>query len=379
MGDKYTALSWMMPQLARSGLVVNEGWVERQATAACELYPDKSLHPLAMLLAVMHPHALDYLRQAPILVLGVRGRDGYGKKFPTVRAQMLAVRFGPLIRKGTKLKALMREFGLPLQMRQVHACHIDSDRTNLFLDRLALMLSPSELAQAIPEDADAQSSWIAAIEAFDDRARSRVQMRAMGREAYAERFAWAAPALARAIAAGETVDDAGDMVDFLVSPGRPFNPRWSWLQARERSQTWHRDHAAEQAENLRLGFSPDKLFDFAPFPLEANVMGLDFVALRSVLELREEGRRMRHCVGGYHAELAHGHRFYSIRRDGQRLATAQLVETTAVQVKGPLNAKPKAEVIRALGKFLGDVAGEEVAVNLPADDDAADLPGEDGE
>lgn len=379
MGDKYTALSWMMPQLARSGLVVNEGWVERQATAACELYPDKTLHPLAMLLAVMHEHALQYLEQAPVLVLGVRGGQDAGKRLPAWQCQFLAYRFGPLIRKGTKLKSLMREFGLPLQMRQLHAGEISSMRANLFLDRLSLMLTPSALAQAIPEERMAQSQWMAAIEAFDDRARSRVQMRAMGREAYAERFAWAAPALARAIAAGETVDDAGDMVDFLVSPGRPFNPRWSWLQARERSLTWHRDNAAEQADNRRLGFAADKLFDFAPFPLEANVMGLDFVALRSVLELREEGRRMRHCVGGYHAELAHGHRFYSIRRDGQRLATAQLVETTAVQVKGPLNAKPKAEVIRALGKFLGDVVGEELAVNLPADDDAAGLPGEDGE
>ncbi len=379
MGDKYTALSWMMPQLARSGLVVNEGWVERQATAACDLFPDKTLHPLAMLLAVMHEHALSYLEQAPVLVLGVRGRADAGKKLPAARTQMLAYRFGPLIRKGTKLKTLMREFGLPLPMRQLHACEIDSRRANLFLDRLALMLSPSELAQAIPEERMAQSHWMGAIEAFDDRARSRVQMRAMGRDAYVERFAWAAPALARAIAAGEQVDDAGDMVDFLVSPGRPFNPRWSWLQARERSTTWHREHAAEAAENTRLGFSPDKLFDFAPFPLEANVAGLDFVALRSVLELREEGRRMRHCVGGYHAELSAGHRFYSIRRDGQRLATAQLVDFTAVQVKGPQNAKPKAEVMRALGKFLGEAAGHEVSVNLPAEDDAADLPGEEAE
>ncbi len=379
MGDKYTALSWMMPQLARSGLVVNEGWVERQATAACALYADETLHSLAMLLAVMHEHALDYLRQAPVLVLGVRGRQEAGRRLPAARCQFLAYRFGPLIRKGTKLKSLMREFGLPLPMRQLVAPEITSLRASLFLDRLALMLTPSELAQAIPEGEAEQLAWLRALDSFDHRARIRVQMRAMGRDAYAQRFAWAAPAMARAIAAGERIDDAGDMIDFLISPGRPFNPRWSWLNARERSQNWHRDQIAEAGDNMRMGFAPDKLFDFAPFPLEANVMGLDFVALRSVLELREEGRRMRHCVGDYHAELKAGHRFYSIRREGQRIATAQLVDFTAVQVKGPQNAKPKAEVMRALGKFLGEAAGHEVSVNLPAEDDAADLPGEEGE
>lgn len=350
MADRYTALQWMAPQLARSGLLVNENWVDRHAAAACALYADKALHPLAMLLAVMHEHALDYLQQAPVLVLGVAGRRT--KRLRPIEAQMLAYRFGPLIRKGTRLKTLMAEFGLPLPMRKLGAGQITTLRSMLLLDRLALMLSPSELSQAIPDDPAAQAQWMAAIEAFDAAATGRVAMRAMGRAVYAERFAWAAPALARAIAAGEAVTNAADMIDYLVSAGRPFNARWSWLRASELSALWHRDHAAAAAENARIGFAPDRRFDFAPFPETATVHGLEFVALRSVLELRDEGRKMHHCVGSYHAELSAGHRFYSIRRGGQRLATAQLVETTAVQVKGPANAVPKKEVMVALGKFL---------------------------
>lgn len=366
MVDRYTSLQWMGPQLARSGLVLNEGWVERRAAEACALYIDKRLHPMASLLAVMHEHALDYLRQAPILVLGVWGKPTARPK--SIDRQMIAYKFGPLIRRGMKLKTLMGEFGLPLPMRKILPVQIDCDRTNLFLDRLARMIEPSALSQAIPEDAGAQSDWLCALARFDARARLRVEVQAMGRAAYAERFAWAAPALARAIAAGEDVTDADDMVDYLASRGHPFNPRWSWLRARELSHAWHRGEAEGARDTARIGFPPEGEFDFSPFPERRTVQGLEFVALRSVLALREEGRKMQHCVGGYHAELSAGHRFYSIRRAGQLLATAQLVHSTAVQVKGPRNADPKKEVMVALGKFLERAAAGEFPDDEPADE-----------
>jgi hypothetical protein len=82
------------------------------------------------------------------------------------------------------------------------------------------------------------------------------------------------------------------------------------------------------------------------------------VPLTTTAELMEEGEAMAHCVLSYADEAMRGAcSLYSVRRDGVRIATLELIRGRAgslkiAQLSGPGNASVSKEVTRAARRWL---------------------------
>lgn len=93
---------------------------------------------------------------------------------------------------------------------------------------------------------------------------------------------------------------------------------------------------------------------------ERKSHGYRFRPLRTEAELEEEGKRMKHCVGGYTGRVIAGAcLIYSIRRRNSRVATMEVVPVRGkergagiAQIKGERNATPDGDVFRAANAWL---------------------------
>jgi hypothetical protein len=97
--------------------------------------------------------------------------------------------------------------------------------------------------------------------------------------------------------------------------------------------------------------------DLGPRPIDdvwlepARVAGYDFLPLRSIADIVEEAAAMRNCLRTYGANVAHNQaRLWSVRRDGERVATLRLAcryrepLPNIVELKGPGNAEVSREL-----------------------------------
>jgi hypothetical protein len=62
-------LQWLAPEFAAKGALRNEPWVQISAREAEDMFPVKPLAIAAVTMVVVEPFAIDYLRQAPVLVV----------------------------------------------------------------------------------------------------------------------------------------------------------------------------------------------------------------------------------------------------------------------------------------------------------------------
>jgi hypothetical protein len=91
----------------------------------------------------------------------------------------------------------------------------------------------------------------------------------------------------------------------------------------------------------------------------AIVDGYEFVPLRTVAELTEEGRVMRNCVQTYGYKLTHNcSRLWSIRKDGHRIATLELARfggdplLAVSALRSPANGDAPVAVAWAVRRWL---------------------------
>lgn len=330
-------LQWMAPDLARSGLLINEEWVPGHCERACKLFPNQGVHVAATLLAAVDKRAIEYLEQAPVLALaaayGTSARRRQDRHY-------IAQRFGPLVARGVKLRDVLTTYGLPLPMRKLRPYAI---RPGLFLTITELAkVNPSTLSQVIPEAAGRQSQWLQTLARWSGHLKSR------DRYSFAL-FEWAAVSLA---ACPELPDSVAEVADFLSEPSRFVNGRWTWQKAAAEAELWH-DQIQQMMLSAKHGPAIDYEADYSPFPVEVEVHGFRFVALRSGRALITEGRKMKHCVATYLGDVMKGlSRIYSVQLDGRHMATVQLVGRKAVQVKGPCNRGPGPYVRAAVAAFV---------------------------
>lgn len=299
----------------------DRGEAERAAKA---LFSNQALHRAAAAMAGCHPRALDYIRQAPVIVLSANaGKTGAGA------ARSARAFAGPPMRmlceRGAKLREVMSFYGCGFHLRRLapSVLHPVRWQTVYHLGRLP----PSTLSQIMPEVRKDQDVWLRALTGWADHCERRCGNRWF-------RFDWAAVAL-RVLRRGE--EDLADVVaDMLIEAARPepragavFDPRWTFAQARAAAERWHAAlgrQVAEQkvAQGLGIGFTD--AVDYAPFLNEpVTVDGFEFVPLRSCEDLYLEGAAMRHCVASYSREVMAGTaRIFSVRQDGRRVATLEL-------------------------------------------------------
>jgi len=333
--------------LAREGLLVNEGWVERNCAEAVGMFGNQGLHTAATIMASIHPHAIDYIRQAPVLVLA--GSNG-GSLSKRRDREYLAKRWSRIMCEGPKLKEILAHYGLKPQHRKISAGVLAPTRWGT-VEALSA-LDPSTLSQAIPDKK--QGNWLIALASW----RSRMGQRYNDKSKH---FAWAALAFSRT----DIFMDPADLADFAGSPAVNFDTRWTLDQARAASTRWHvslQKMSSEQKfyEQHGIGFSEP--LDYGSLPILAEYGGYEIVALRSGEDLYAEGVSMHHCVASYTREVVLGmSRIYSVRnKNDKRLATFELNPLandrwTMRQIKGPCNSAVPTAVHDAASAFLKSV------------------------
>ena len=369
---KMTTLQWLAPEMARAGLLKNDPWVTAAADAAEALFPNHALRTCAVLIAALHPHAIDYINQAPVLVMAA----SHGGMLHKIKdRQEVARRLKPLLDRGPKLREMMGAFGLPLPLRGICAWALAPSRWGAI--QLLAKVPPSTLAQSIPEKATRQASWLNVLSTWEHRMRARFD------EPY-KLATWAAMHLAILTTAQATIDITSDLADFAGSPGVVFNERWSYAQALAAAQRWHAELARKSNEEqffARNGLAWDQPIDYGGMPTEYEATnGLKIMALRSGAEIYEEGVAMHHCVASYTQSVVAGKcRLFSVRKGDERIATFELrpndylwaskQEKMVVhekgtwlvsQMKGPCNAVPSVETKMAIRAFLKAAGGKEI-------------------
>lgn len=335
------------------------GEAHREAKA---MFGNQALHPAAAALAGSHERALDYIRQAPVIVLSANA----GKLGRTAAHRARAYAGPPmrfLCERGAKLREVMSFYGCGFQLRALKPSVLHPVRWPVIyhLGRLP----PSTLAQIIPENRTQQDVWLRALVRWTEHCEHRCGNPWL-------RFDWAAVAL-RSVARGHE-DAVTTVADMVIAPGQSgtligpsFDEKWTLAQAEAAADRWHRALGrarAEQTAAHKLGIGFSDPVDYSPYPNEPLVIdGLDFVPLRSCEDLWAEGAAMRHCVGTYSPAVVQGRaRIYSVQQGGRRIATLELgsprqwsddtpVPFRILQLKGPCNGKPPKAVFMAAEQF----------------------------
>ena len=334
-----------------------------------EAFPtNRGLWPMYMLMVRAHRYAIDYIEQAPVIVLAAARGNAHVSRS---EGAFIQEQLRKMCQSKAQLRDVMRSYGLPLPLRLLDARVLTARRATV-IRRLALM-NPSTLAQIIPATRQKQNAWLQALQNW-------CEGMAPNSEATNYRclfFEWAATNYP-----GVTYSEANGvyhMVDFVRAHSDTFNPLWTLERARAEEQNWHADLAVTEVVE-RTGVPLDTVIDYTPLPLLWEHGGLSFVALQTGKALRAEGAAMHHCVASYWRNVVNGKsRIYSIRENGSRVATlevtGQLTQyngsngalTASVrgagqrrryqvsQLVGACNSRPAPEVVKAVGTFVEEI------------------------
>lgn len=301
---------------------------------AISIYPNSGMHRNAAFIASLHPRAVDYLHQAPVIAAS------FGCKFST-RADRLYVasRIGGPIQRGEKLKVVMASVGLALPLRKLEPFVITPSLCGFIRDLHDL--APSALSQAIPDKPGAQREWLQALRDYRGRMRYNRGSEKRG-------FHWIARHAHRC-----APTQAADIADFVyIHPSADID-RWSFERMENEVLLWHDRLASEQSTSkYGIGLKMDTVIDLSDWPEYIEHEGFEFFKLSTPSMIMEEGRRMRHCVASYIPFVMSGRtHLYSVRHEMRRLATAEIVGTRAVQIKAFANKAPANGVCNAVDSF----------------------------
>lgn len=318
-----------------SELLLDNGVAD--AVRAQALFPNQGLHTAAKAFAIGHRRAIQYLEQAPVLVLGAMAG---GPAVRRINGLYIQHKLVPLCERGAALKDVMRAFGLapPLRKLTPYALFPGAGPIVAALSQL----DPAVLGRVIPTRPGAQRNWLMACRGWRERMARRQGQPDL-------HFAWAAEAMALA---GVRPQAAGDVADFAATTGNTVNPAWKWPRAVEETNRWHGTLTADRV----IQGTPFKRTTVIDLGLQADDAihdGYAFHALRTPQDLAEEGTAMRHCVATYVSSVANGRsHIVSIRRNGARVATLELDRSwLRVQCKGKANSQPSGDVLTAADHY----------------------------
>jgi PcfJ-like protein len=130
---------------------------------------------------------------------------------------------------------------------------------------------------------------------------------------------------------------------------RPFHSTMSLRTVSKLSDEWHEAVASNMS-------GPQYAFP-VPWLPAATINGVDIVPIDNSADLYREGALMHHCAGTYVPDVRAGtYCVYSVRRDGERVATAALIRNGSraqlQQLRGPCNAEVPKEIGLAVSRWL---------------------------
>jgi hypothetical protein len=308
-------------------------------TQARAIFPNMGMHRNAEFIAGLHPRAIDYLAQAPVLAAA------FGVKAITRSDRLyVAMRIGGPIERGERLRNVMRAVGIQLPLRKLTGFAIAPFLSDFI--RELNDLDPSTLSQAIPVKPGAQRKWLGSLKAYRHRMRLNYSSPKIG-------FSW----IARHAHLCED-GRAADFADFIArNPAADFE-RWSLDRMSNEVELWHDRLAADKSlGKFGAGITPNTVIDLSDWPDHAECEGFEFFKLATPSMFMEEGRRMRHCVASYIPRVMNGDcHVYSVRLDMRRMATLEIVGQKPVQLKAFANRLPAAGIKKAANAFVKDHA-----------------------
>ena len=298
------------------------------------LFPNQGMHRNAEFIAELHPRAIEYLEQAPVLAaaFGVKANSRADRLY-------IASRIGGSIERGERLRTVMAAVQIAAPLRKLKGYAIQPYMADFVRDLNDL--HPSTLSQTIPDKPSAQRKWLGALREYRKRMRLNYSSPKLG-------FAWIAQHAHRC---GES--EASDFADFVSRNKSADISRWSFERMANEVQLWHDRLAADSSlVKLGVGITPTTVIDLSDWPDHAEVGGFEFFKLSTPSMLIEEGRRMRHCVASYIPRVMNGGcHIYSIRADLRRMATLEIVGSRAAQIKAFANKMPSQAVSDAARSF----------------------------
>lgn len=342
------------------GLSLGDHWVQPNAEAAARMFNGSGVKAMAAIMAAAHPYAIDYIQQAPVLVLAVANGEANPK-----RRHLILTQWKAIMDRGEKLKRILAFWGLPQPMRQLRGRPLNFARwRNVKI--LARDVSASSLAQIIPPKN--QERWWLVMDNWIDNFRQRNLRDAnIFPIPHLDWIGRMAPHSDLRVTPGR----AADMADFVFANIGTFDPRVTWEQAQAAETAWH-------AKLAKLNGTDKVVIDPDPLPRRWTYGEFEFVALCSEAELVEEGRRMHHCVGGagYWSMVKQGMaRIVSVRLGQKHFATVEVLRNVEIvdsynhkimtdqrayipswqfrQIRGPANSNIDTPTYYAINAFRG--------------------------
>ena len=154
-------LEWLAPEFAAKGLLLrDEPWVHACAYEAENMFAVRPLAIAAVTMVVVEPFAIDYLRQAPVLV--VAASQGMECFRPSER-DFIQQDWQAIIQDRPKLRDLLRYYGLIRPLRALKGQAFRAGPTEYQVIQNLCDVSPSPLAQAIPSAIRKQHNWLRAL------------------------------------------------------------------------------------------------------------------------------------------------------------------------------------------------------------------------
>ena len=331
--DSKSILHWLGPELARAGLIRNECWVPEHCAHAEKIFGDNIA---AVMFACLHKYGIDYIQQAPVLLV----RSAVSRRYSVDDRLSVAIQInGALVKKPT-LRELMAEFSVAYQLRAIHPNNIGSINAHTITE--LSKLPPSSLAQSIPTD-DFQSEWLRFMCAW-------VGAMLQHNHPNDRLLEWAA------LRATAGCTHSG--VDDFAANADNFNPAWSWRRAVEETLRWH-ERLRTEPPDLKFerthGIKLTDQINYGELPTKATEGDYEMVALRSGADLFEEGAKMHHCVFSYANRVISGRsRIYSVRQMGSTVATFELERRSVEVLDGPTPTELLHEAVQS-GRQGGEV------------------------
>jgi hypothetical protein len=339
----------------------------------------EGLREKALIVARSHPWAIDYLEQAPFLILLMvdavwaanSGTAPYNRFRQYLNYSVMdRADADRLIRPalsnanlcGKRLHELINFYwdlgNYPHVGTGRHALKLfrgDALREIFFpvLAQLAYSFRNDELPNLIPKKRSKQEGWLRFLAGW----LSQITRRANHWNVNPDHFRWLAqlhadmwPMPAR--------DDGRHVADFMLANAGIDFTDWGLPRLASTITTWteRQPEPAPLAQYPALSATAmSTVIDYTPLPNDVTeVGGFYFAPLRSPAELVMEGKAMHHCVGSYGPDLlSKTGTFFSIRKNAEILATLwQDHYANTLELRGPRNRKvTDAALLRALGNF----------------------------
>ncbi len=241
-----TPLQWLAPDMAREGLIKNKDWIPAACETAVGLFNDPDLAVPATVIAALHPFAVEYIKQAPVLVVALAQDKDLAIKKERLR---VANQFIIACSKQPRLADVMSGCGVAPQLRGLSAQALCKGDWHI-LKRLST-IPPSTLAQSVPKPATEQRIWLNSLDNW---------VKHMGRYFHEPDlyFGWAVVTF-RDFGAHITPVEIRDIADFAGNNRTSFNEKWTLLQAKAACNRWHAEVARKSTEAEFLATLSDQM------------------------------------------------------------------------------------------------------------------------